>query len=94
MKQFVEIILYISGTGSCWPNHWPVVGKVFDKLAPNFFSLFPESAIEGHLPTTGLVGIVMYLMTQLFKDPDHIKARLRKKLIDEAWNEDVDGHGR
>jgi hypothetical protein len=93
MKKFVIVILYIRGAGGSGCHHRPVLRKVLDKLPSYGFGFLPESAVESHLPATGLVGVIMYLMTQLLKDPDHIKSRLRIKLINETWNEDVDGHG-
>jgi hypothetical protein len=94
MKEFVKVVLHISCTGSGGTHHRPVLRKIPDKFFAYGFGLFPESAVESYLSATGLVWVVMHLMPELLKDPDHIKSRFREKLINKARNEDIDGHGK
>src|SRR6186997_2802997 len=84
IKQFGIIISYKSCAAGTWCNNIIGAAKIFYKFYTYRSCLIPKACVECRLPATGLFCIVSNSAAGFLQHFDHIKSRLRIKLINKT----------
>ena len=89
MKQPAVIVPDKPDAGGRRTDNGAVVREILEKLLPHLFCFIPETTVESHLTTAGLVSIKIYRNIEFLQDFNHVHPRIRINLVDKAGYKNI-----